>query len=147
MLLKWNLNASEINVKFDEQILKEKGYTQDKQGNWTKPNAFLGKLEAGKHGKPARTLDNNKQKKPGSTRGRTKGSRRKRPPEIIVTMTAHLPRYMDDDNLGNALKPVQDALALWLSVDDRDWIVAWECDQTLTRGFEGVCVAVQKISE
>lgn len=58
-------------------------------------------------------------------------------------MTAHLPRYFDDDNLAGALKPVRDELAEWLEVDDGDRRVLWECDQTLTHGTPGVCVVIR----
>jgi len=61
-------------------------------------------------------------------------------------MTAHLPRYFDDDNLAGALKPVRDELSEWLEVDDGDRRILWEVDQTLTRGTPGVCVAIQSLT-
>ena len=59
-------------------------------------------------------------------------------------MTAYMPKYFDTDNLGIALKPVRDALAEWIGVDDGDYRVSWEHDQTLTRGTPGVCVVIQR---
>ena len=132
-------------MKFDEKDLKEKGFIF-KNGTWQKPRSTpVDKLETRKHTKQTRALDKGGKKKQGSSRSRSKGNRRKRPPEIIITMTAHLPRYFDSDNLDIALKPVRDALAKWIGVDDGDYIIMWEHDQTLTRGEPGICVVVRRV--
>lgn len=136
---------------FNEQNLKEKGFVQDKRGNWRKPGPSLDQMEARKHSKQKGALDEksktSRKRKAGSqesgTRLKTSSDRRKRPYKLIVTMTAYLPRYFDDDNLAGALKPVRDELADWMGIDDGDRRILWECDQALTRGEPGVCVVIR----
>jgi len=134
-------------LRFDESQLAGKGFEKNPDGSWSKPSTpALDRLAARKHPEQKRTLERKKSKKPKSPKGGGKRDRRKRPAEVIVTMTAHLPRYFDDDNLAGALKPLRDALADWIGVDDGDRRVMWECDQTLTRGAPGVCVVIRDAS-
>jgi hypothetical protein len=63
---------------------------------------------------------------------------------IIVTMVAHRHRILDDDNLVGSLKPLRDAIAQWLGVDDGDPRLTWESHQIRTTGAEGVCVKVER---
>lgn len=130
-------------MTFDEQDLKKKGFFFE-NGAWRKSNSSLDRLETRKHSKQTGAQASGSKAKQSRTQSRKKGHRRKRPPEIIVTMTAHISRYLDGDNLTNALKPIQDALALWVGVDDGEYVIAWECDQTLTRGDPGVCVVIRR---
>lgn len=60
-------------------------------------------------------------------------------------MIAHLPRFLDDDNLTASLKPVRDELADWLGVDDADPRVRWECGQVESHGTPGVTVRIERV--
>lgn len=140
-------------TSFNEQDLKNKGFILE-NGAWRKPSTsfVMDRLEAGKHAKQAGALDDKSKTAQGRKTGGKKRSpkrkatsvRRKQPYKLVVTMTAYLPRYLDDDNLAGALKPVRDELADWMGVDDGDRRILWECDQTLTRGNPGVCVVVRE---
>lgn len=138
-------------MTFNEQALQQKGFVLQ-NGTWQKPAKHpVDRLEAGKHPKQKGTLDGEVEAprkrttsgKKGSPRRKAATGRRKQPHKLIVTMTAHLSRYFDDDNLAGALKPVRDELAEWMGIDDGDRRILWECDQTLTRGKPGVCVVVR----
>lgn len=50
---------------------------------------------------------------------------------------------MDDDNLAGGCKPLRDAIAESLGVDDGDPRVEWEVEQVQTRGREFVLVRVE----
>jgi hypothetical protein len=63
--------------------------------------------------------------------------------EVTVTLVAHLARRLDTDNLAHALKPLRDAIAGTLEVDDGDERLRWEYGQVETRGREGVTVKVE----
>jgi hypothetical protein len=63
--------------------------------------------------------------------------------EVTVTLTAYLARRVDLDNLAGALKPLQDAVAGWLGIDDGDERLRWEYGQVETRGAEGVTVKIE----
>ena len=138
-------------MTFNEQDLKAKGFVL-KNGTWQKPSLNpMDRLETRKHPKQKGTLDKegktSRSCKTGSKKGSPKRKApsvgRKQPYKLVVTMTAYLPRYFDDDNLVGALKPIRDEIAEWMGLDDRDRRVLWECDQTLTRGNPGVCVVIR----
>ena len=100
----------------------------------------LGAVGAAEHREPARTLE---REAPARRRCKAvvdKGGRT----ATTITMTAHLHRDMDDDNLANALKPLRDAIADWLGVDDGDKSLRWECGQVRTFSDEGVSVRILK---
>jgi hypothetical protein len=61
-------------------------------------------------------------------------------------MVAYRKRLLDDDNLVGSLKPIRDAVAKWLGVDDGDKRVRWECGQVETHGATGVSVKVEVLS-
>lgn len=133
--------------RFDENTLSKKGFVRADDGTWHKPKTpHLDRLATREHSQQKRALEQKTPTTRKSPARRKKGNRRKRPAELIVTMTAHMPRYFDDDNLAGALKPVRDELAEWLGVDDGDRRVMWECDQTLTRGRPGVCVVIRNFN-
>lgn len=58
---------------------------------------------------------------------------------LRVVFTAHLARPMDDDNLVASLKPLRDAVAASLGVDDGDPRVEWACRQ-VKDADEGVSI-------
>lgn len=63
---------------------------------------------------------------------------------IRVTLIAVIRRRLDDDNLAGACKPLRDAIAMTLGIDDGSERLTWEYGQTLTRGSEGVVVRIEK---
>lgn len=123
--------------------LKRWGYVEQPDGTWKKPDSTMDRLEAGKHAKQEGALDQGAQKKRCRKTGRKGSNRKRQPAQITVTMVAHIPRYFDDDNLANALKPVRDEVADWLGVDDGDGRIRWECGQVETRGKIGVSIKVE----
>lgn len=56
--------------------------------------------------------------------------RTKPKPPLIVTLTRVAPSEgLDRDNLVSCFKAIQDSIAAWLGVDDRDASVRYQCDQ------------------
>ncbi len=64
---------------------------------------------------------------------------------VEVCLVAHLRRPLDDDNLTGALKPLRDAIAATLGLDDADPRLRWHCLQVPTKGQEGVQVTLRLI--
>ena len=62
---------------------------------------------------------------------------------VRVALVAFRRRLLDPDAVAFAFKPLTDAVARSLGVDDADQRVAWEWRQVETRGAEGVAVVVQ----
>lgn len=54
-------------------------------------------------------------------------------------------RLLDDDNNVTSFKPLRDAIAATLGIDDRDKRVTWKCDQCLTAGEEEVLVRIETL--
>lgn len=54
-------------------------------------------------------------------------------------------RLLDDDNNVASFKPLRDAIAATLGIDDRDKRVTWKCDQCLTSGEEEVLVRIETL--
>jgi len=57
--------------------------------------------------------------------------------ELCVTLIAGVKRTLDDDNLIGACKPLRDAIARDLRIDDGDRRVRWEYSQFQTKSEEG----------
>jgi hypothetical protein len=70
------------------------------------------------------------------------GRKHKGRPCCMVTLVVHTRRALDDDNLQGALKPLRDAIAGTLGIDDGDSRIHWEYGQVETRGWEGVAVKI-----
>lgn len=100
----------------------------------------LDRLDTSQHGKPARALVS---KAPAQRRSRP---RTQTGPEICIRLVAYLVRRMDDDNLAHAFKPMRDAIALELGIDDGDPRMRWEYGQIETRGRTGCTVNIERIS-
>jgi len=64
-------------------------------------------------------------------------------PVARVILVAHVHRALDGDNLAGGCKPLRDAIASWLGVDDDDGTIAWEYGQVETRGREGIAVRIE----
>lgn len=71
------------------------------------------------------------------------------PPLPVVVVMTRIGAALDDDNLAGALKGVQDAVAHWLGVDDRDPRVSWvrrqEKRSGQPRGLQALRVEVREL--
>ena len=65
---------------------------------------------------------------------------------IVVSLITFRTRELDDDGNVAALKPLRDAIAASLGLDDADKRLRFEYSQCETRGWEGVIVKVERIS-
>lgn len=102
------------------------------------PDLFrVGRLDPPIHREPPRALVSREPTQPRRSRRLPKGA------DVTVTLCAYLWRRLDPDNLGHALKPVQDATASWLGIDDGDPRCRWEYGQVETRGAQGVAVKIE----
>lgn len=64
---------------------------------------------------------------------------------VRVRLVAHRVRLFDDDNNTASFKPLRDAIARCLRIDDGDSRIAFECGQVETKGCEGVSVKIEEI--
>ncbi len=62
-----------------------------------------------------------------------------------VTIVSFRHKELDDDNLSTGIKPLRDAIATSLGIDDRDPRFTWEYRQVITRGAEGTLVEISTI--
>lgn len=96
------------------------------------PHLFMGGVE-----RPftqqnlARALDGKRPKRKGG-----KGS-------VVISLVRYGRRHMDDDNLAGLFKPLRDAIAASLGVDDGDPRIKWEYGQIETRGHCGTAVRIE----
>lgn len=68
-------------------------------------------------------------------------------PVVRVTLVNFRRRLLDGDNLAGGFKPLRDAIARWLGLDDSDKIIEWEYGQQLTQGQQGTAVRIERISQ
>lgn len=118
--------------------LHRQGWTQGPDGSWTAPRrgAAVGVVEAGQSERAAApALDRGGAERQGGEGG------------VVwrVALVAHRRRLLDDDNNVASMKPLRDAVAETLGLDDGDRRVSWECGQVRTDGAEGVAVRVEEI--
>jgi hypothetical protein len=96
----------------------------------------------------AMETDQPKPTSPQALAGRTpKYKRRKTGVAIVVSLTVHCHRELDSDNLQGACKPLRDAIASTLRLDDGDPCLRWEYTQIQTRGSEGVVVKIENLQQ
>lgn len=133
--------------RFTADDLKKWGFVEQPDGSFKRKSdcAVGGRLAAGVNTKQKRALDKNAQTKSGR-KARGKKSPFPINPKWRVTMTAHIPVFMDWDNLGTALKPIQDELADALGLDDGEGEIDWQHSQARTRGEPGVTVLIEPIT-
>lgn len=62
---------------------------------------------------------------------------------VRVSLMAERRRLLDKDNNVASFKPLQDAIAKTLAIDDGAAAIDWEYGQKQTNGAEGVIVKVQ----
>lgn len=128
--------------------LKALGYEETSPGVWERRR--LGGLGPRvPQPAPAPALDGGDQKRKAGKEGVGGGRRRrdkgKERPVVCVSLIACRRRELDDDNNVGSMKPLRDAIAGWLGVDDGDKRVVWECGQQITKGREGVIVRIGMI--
>lgn len=121
------------------QSLRRKGWIENPDGSWSPGprRAPVGGVEAGR---PERSkvpaLDGgSKQRKAGAGRLAVR---------VVLISCRH--RLTDDDGVAASLKPVRDAVAASLGLDDADRRIKFECEQHRTDGEEGVIVKVEMVS-
>jgi hypothetical protein len=68
---------------------------------------------------------------------------RKKRMVCIVSLIACRRRLLDDDNNVASFKPLRDAIAETLGIDDGEKCLRWQCAQVLTTGREVTLVKVE----
>ena len=66
---------------------------------------------------------------------------------ILVSIIALRRRLLDEDSAIFAAKPLRDAIAASLGLDDEDARIAWQYSQQITRGEQGVIVRIEALSD
>lgn len=66
---------------------------------------------------------------------------------IVVTLVSLRSRLSDDDAIAASIKPLRDAIANSLGLDDADARIKFEYGQIQTNGEEGVLVSVQHLCQ
>lgn len=63
--------------------------------------------------------------------------------DVVVTLIALRRRLFDDDNNVSSFKPLRDAIAESLGIDDGDQHLRWQYGQLETKGEQGVIVKIE----
>jgi hypothetical protein len=65
---------------------------------------------------------------------------------VCVTLCSHRRRLLDShDNLRSSTKPLVDAIAKTIGLDDADPRIVWQYHQLQTKGREGVVVTLERL--
>lgn len=99
----------------------------------------VGRLAASKHGQPAGALERKAPKK------RRRKGRPDEGPGYCITLIGFITRRMDDDNLAHAFKPMRDAIADVLGIDDGSSRLRWQYGQVETRGEQGSIAMIERM--
>lgn len=120
----------------NETDLISKGFRQQPDGSWAKPNRSLGAVE-GSIGEcdPGKTLDGGIPIQEGSA-----GSVEVRVSVVLIGLRRRV--LLDGDNFVAGCKPLRDAIAESLRVDDGDARIDWSYHQLKTTGPEGTIVLI-----
>lgn len=114
------------------------GYVEQPDGTYAKPCGPVGRVAPHKRESlEDRALDRQPSARQGGRPCITPSPNRRR-----VHLTAHLTRLMDGDNMITGLKPLRDAVAMHLGIDDSDKYTIWEYSQSQTVGPPGVVVLI-----
>lgn len=126
------------NVEFEKSLIL-KGWVRGPDGSLTAPtrhhSASLGGLGSGIRKQPE-GLESKASSERGSKGSLGGGSHRSVPkrnirsadgcdPIVIVRFICIRPKFLDDDNLVGGCKPLRDAVAEWIGVNDGDHRVEW----------------------
>lgn len=97
----------------------------------------MGAVVAAQHqSQPGRALEQNPKRQPGREGGVV----------YRVTLVSYRRRLLDaHDNLRHGLKPLVDAIAASLKLDDADKRIEWEYGQVQSKGTTGVAVKIEFI--
>lgn len=119
----------------NEHDLKAKGFCQHPDGSWSKrKHPPVGAVEASS-AQPASLPALERRIKEQPSRARSL---------VRVSLIACRRRLLDPDAVAFSMKPLTDAIAATLGVDDADPRVEWEWHQIKTAGDEGVLVKIAK---
>lgn len=127
----------------NEQNFKANGFIRAANGEWYKPKRIgVGGLVADKPKQnQRRTLEPESKAPQGGGRGVGRISR----PLIRITLIRFGGKAMDSDNFIGGCKPIRDAIAASLGLDDADSWIDWEYSQVRTRGRRGTIVKMEMI--
>ena len=114
--------------------LTAKGFYQQPDGSWSKRPPVGAVDPSVSQQAPLRPLEQGVQK-----RSKGKGS-----VEVVVSLVGFRKKELDDDGFIYACKPLRDAIAASLGLDDGDRRIRWEYGQAETRGEQGVIVKIQR---
>lgn len=112
-----------------------KGWSKNPDGSWSKHNSVRAVEARQCKQPPVSPLDRGVQK-----RQKGKGS-----VEIIATLVSCRSRELDDDGNVAALKPLRDAIAETLGLDDADKRIRFEYGQVESKSEPGVLVKITRI--
>ena len=131
--------------------LLERGWRRQPDGSYSRvpqPGPIVRPVETDRaEPDPLRTVARNGPRHQARTSRLARGPDRERSkvPVILVTLTAIRRRLLDPDAVAYACKPLTDAVAATLGIDDRDARVRWAWRQQETTGIEGVVVMVETL--
>jgi hypothetical protein len=111
------------------------------RGEWCHPSRVpgLGKLQSHiveQKGPLVGEPSSKKERRKGMVRGA---------PRILVSLCGCGPRLLDSDNFIGGCKPLRDAIARWIGLDDNDSNIRWEYAQCQTSGRNGTIVRIERI--
>lgn len=116
------------------EIMHRKGWRKALDGSWYKPK----RNDLGGLGQPQREPDT-VQALDSSHAPRKTG---KSSVGICVEIISFRKRLLDDDNLSSGCKPLRDAIAKSLGLDDGDPLLRWDYQQVRTTGQTGTLVKI-----
>lgn len=64
---------------------------------------------------------------------------------VVISLVSFRKRILDDDNLIAGFKPLRDAIAASLNVDDADPRIRWQYGQQRTDGEQGTIVLIERV--
>lgn len=71
-------------------------------------------------------------------------ARKTSPCRLVISLVRQSRRKLDSDNLAGSFKPLRDAIAATLRVDDADPRLEWNYEQLTTRGRPGTIVLIER---
>lgn len=64
---------------------------------------------------------------------------------LVISLVSYRRKLLDDDNLEGGLKPLRDAIAASIGIDDGDSGLVWKYGQIQTDGQQGTAVKIDLI--
>ena len=138
-----------MNKSFRDDLIA-KGWTVDAAGELHHPSHGGRRVVAGEREQPAGPLVGQAPPVEGRAVGvgggdvRAGGSgataRGRSAPQLLITLISLRGRRLDGDNLAGGFKPLRDAIAARLGVDDGDGRIEWEYGQVVSSRVETLVV-------